>query len=601
MSGKRKKTILLVDDMAVNIQILAEGLKSDYEITFATRGVDALRIAFEQPKPDIILLDVMMPEMNGYSVCAQLKADPRTKDIPVIFITAKDQPEDELKGLGLGAVDYISKPIILELVKARVKTHLTLYEKEEELKRAREALEVRVQERTRELREANLALRNEIVEHKRAKAEVELNESRLTALVELSRLADSSRQGLADYALEEAVRLTKSKVGYLHLVNEDQNSIEVHSWSQKTLPRCKTEQSHYPLDQAGVRADCVRLRKPVVHNDYQYLPDTKGYPEGHFPIFRHMSVPFFSGDKIVAIAGVGNKEEPYNDSDIHQLYLFVDGMMRILAQQQFNERLQLAKENAEAANKAKTAFLSTISHEVRTPLNGILGMADLLLSTSLSQEQQEYIDVVHSAAKNLLAMLNEVIDFSKIEFGDVTTNAYPFEIRPLVQSAVSLFRRQAEEKNLALDLSLDADLPHVLSGDGVRVQKTLVILIGNAVKFTDQGSVSVEVDCEGRAMHGAPESSAGKRVKLRFTVRDTGVGIPAEHMEKLFQAFTQVDDSYSRRFGGIGLGLAMGKRLVESMGGTISFESQLGQGSTFSFTAEFGVPEEGEELGEGNV
>jgi signal transduction histidine kinase/DNA-binding response OmpR family regulator len=587
MKASSKKTILIVDDMPVNIQVLAESLKDEYAIKVATSGDEALRIAFGDTPPDLVLLDVMMPDMDGYAICSRLKDSPRTADMPVIFITAKDQAEDELKGLSLGAVDYIAKPFKLRLVKARIKTHLALHEKEEELKLARDALEARVEERTLELQKSNAALQQEIAEHMLAKQGVELNEKRLAALVALSHKVNASRQELADYALEEAVRLTQSRVGYLHFVDADQQNIELYSWTQYTSQHCDAEKTpHYPLAQAGIWADCVRQGKPVIHNEYQRLPNRKGYPSGHYPIERHMSVPIFSEGAVVAVAGVGNKEEPYNDTDVNQLYLFMDGMFRILAQQRDKELLQHAKEEAESANKAKGAFLSAISHEVRTPLNGITGMAELLADAALNDEQREYLKVIQDSSKTLLQMLNDIIEYSKIEFNEESANIYPFELGPLVRATMNLYANNARNKGLSLTSSIAPNVPRVLIGDPIRLQKALGCLISNAVKFTPQGGASIEVSL-GDPASAQGDNAGAKRVVLLFSVQDTGIGVSEENKNKLFRAFTQLDDSYTRRFGGVGLGLAISKRLAETMGGDIGFESELGRGSRFYFTAVF--------------
>lgn len=591
MKASKRKTILIVDDMPVNIQVLAESLKDEYNIKVATKGEEALRIAFGESPPNLVLLDVMMPEMDGYAICARLKESPITADIPVIFITAKDQAEDELKGLSLGAVDYIAKPFKLQLVKARIKTHLALFEKEIELKLARDALEARVEERTLELQRSNAALQQEIAEHMLAKHGVELNEKRLAALVALSHKAYASRQELADFALEEAVRLTQSCVGYLHFIHEDQLTIDLHSWSQFTLAHCTAKKmNHYPLAKAGIWADCVRQGVPVIHNDYPNLTEKKGYPEGHYEILRHMSVPIFSEGIIVAVAGVGNKEAPYNDTDVNQLYLFMDGMFRMLAKQRDKERLEQAKEEAESANKAKTAFLAAISHEVRTPLNGITGMAELLAGASLNEEQQEYLDVIQDSSQSLLRMLNDIIEYAKIEFNEESANVYAFEIAPLVNATLSLYVKIAQDKGLSLTIKIAENVPKAVLGDPVRVQKALGHLIANAVKFTLQGGAVIEVELlQSEAIKPAKAETVGNFVSLRFSVQDTGIGVSDENKGKLFRAFTQVDDSYARRFGGIGLGLAITKRLAESMGGKVGFESEFGVGSCFYFSALFEV------------
>lgn len=254
-------------------------------------------------------------------------------------------------------------------------------------------------------------------------------------------------------------------------------------------------------------------------------------------------------------------------NDMHEL-------IEELSERRIQEKT--AREEAENANKAKSTFLATMSHEIRTPMNGVLGMAYLLKDTPLAGSQVEYVDTIVQSAMNLLGILNDILDFSKIESGSLELEQGDIDLPHCIEDVLDLFASKAAHANLDLVYQLDPQVPHLLIGDSLRLRQILINLVGNAVKFTHQGAVLVDVQLH-RPLHG-------NELELAFRVSDTGIGIAPEKLQRLFKAFSQVDPSMTRRYGGTGLGLAISERLIKLMGGTIEVDSAEGRGTTFRFT-----------------
>jgi signal transduction histidine kinase/CheY-like chemotaxis protein len=247
--------------------------------------------------------------------------------------------------------------------------------------------------------------------------------------------------------------------------------------------------------------------------------------------------------------------------------------------------LERAEGEARKADQAKSAFLATMSHEIRTPMNGVLGMTDLLLEMPLGEQQRRFAEVIKSSGESLLSILNDILDYSKIEAGRLELESTAFDIRALVEQAVELIAARGQEQRLAFIVDVDPATPARVVGDAGRLRQVLMNLLGNAVKFTAKGEVEITLQVEAKN-----ERQAGDGVRLSLAVRDTGIGIAPEALARLFTPFSQADSTIARQYGGTGLGLAISARLVELMGGRIAAESVVGHGSTFTLSVPFGCP-----------
>jgi signal transduction histidine kinase/DNA-binding response OmpR family regulator len=338
----------------------------------------------------------------------------------------------------------------------------------------------------------------------------------------------------------------------------------------------------------GILGDIVKRKVGEVVNDAENDPRVAQIPGTEIVAHEHMIVaPLLAQKDLQGLLTVwrNGRGNEFDQDDMS----FLEGLARqaVIAIENASlfEQAQEAQQAADAANEAKSAFLATMSHEIRTPMNAIIGMTGLLLDTEMDVEQVDYTETIRDSGDALLTIINDILDFSKIEAGKMELEEQPFDLRDCVESSLDLMKVKAAEKEIELAYLVEEGVPSAIIGDVTRLRQIMINLINNALKFTEEGEVVLTVRSKG-------STNKRKKHRIEFSVRDTGIGIPKERMDRLFQAFSQVDASTSRKYGGTGLGLAISKRLSEMMGGDMWVESEVGKGTIFHFTIQAeGAPE----------
>ncbi len=430
----------------------------------------------------------------------------------------------------------------------------------------------------------------DITERKKAEEALKLDEFRLQALLELGQMNDASLKEIADFTQEEAVRLTQSKLGYLAFLNEEQTVFSMYSWSKSSWSKSAMEECNladlnisYPVVSIGLWGEAIRQRKPVITNDYDAPnPWKKGYPPNHVKITRHMNIPVFDGNRIVAVAGVGNKETDYDEADVRQLTLLMAGMWRQVQRKRAedslkkyaedlakaNEELSKVNEELKSLDRMKDEFLSNVSHEFKTPLTSIRGYSQLILDGTLgdiNDQQKKAMDTVIRNSDRLRRLVDSLLYLSRAQVGRMSYYFEKLQLADIINNCINDLLLQAKNKGIILRTEME-DIPPVRA-DKDKLTDVLTNLIDNALKFTSEG---------GQVIVAARKIPNGVHIE----VKDTGIGIPADHIPHLFQRFYQVDSSTSRRYGGTGLGLYISRTIVEAHGGNIWIESEEGMGTT---------------------
>ncbi len=533
--AQEPERILVLDDEPALRSLFSMILtEAGYTVETAENLEQAVASLRERP-PELILADVVLPGASGLDLLPVIKHD--GLHCAVIFISGKPHVQDAARALRQGAFDYLVKPLTSQELLCKVDSGLRqkrLLDRQQQLEqenaRYHEHLEELVAERTKALQQANARLSKEVAERERAEKAL-LNQS-----IFLETLMASIPTPLFYKDLSGV---------YLGCNNAFAAFVGM---SIKTIPG-KRMRDCFPLEFVAkdIEYDNVLLADGGTQEYESFIRFSAG-DERHV-LFKKAVFPLADG----SIGGI--------------IGLLIDTTNR----KRLEDALRQASSQALAANSAKSEFLATMSHEIRTPMTAILGMADLLYSSPLNRDQKKYVGMIRNAGNNLLELINDILDLSRVESGRLHFENIPVSPHELAERTCDVLGQRAREKGLDLYWQVDAALPPHFLGDPGRMHQVLVNLLGNAVKFTDSGEVALTLDV----------LLEQERTMLHCAVADTGIGISPEHLDTIFERFTQADASTTRRFGGTGLGLSICKSLIEQMQGRIWVESTPGQGSVF--------------------
>ena len=523
-TGEFPINILLVDDNPDNLLALEAVLGNrEYNLVKCLSGEEALRSLLKEDYA-VIVMDVQMPGMDGFETARLIKSREKTKEIPIIFVSATSKESEHFyTGYSVGAIDYMLKPFVPQILRTKIENFVRMF-----------------------INNKKLQLQTDLLHQKTVELE-QMNRELMRTAYMLSKTEAQARV-IRETSIDTMITFDES--GTILAVNPALEGM-------------------FGYRQEEVVGQSIELLIPdfadVDYNNHANSPLTGTTPGKLMEILPQRS----DGSLFHAEIQIGKAMV-----DDEQIYACT--VADITQRKQFESELMEAKDRAEIAARAKTEFLAMVSHEIRTPMNGVLGMTSLLMDTELSEEQQEYADIIHKSGDALLLVINDILDYSKIESGKMELEEVPLHLASCIGETFDLFTVKSKSHNLELTWGVDQHIPAQLMGDVTKLRQVLINLVGNAVKFTEKGSVHVYA-----SLIQEHEDS----VHIAIAVQDTGVGIPADKLPLLFQPFSQLDSSMSRKYGGTGLGLAICKNLVELMGGEISVQSCHGDdgesGTTF--------------------
>ena len=541
MDDPAKNTILIVDDEKSNLMYLNSLLGSEYTLYTARDGTEAIMRANEF-LPDLILLDIVMPVMDGYEVLKVLKKAEKTRGIPVVFITGLSSREDESKGLLVGADDYINKPFSDAIVRLRVRNQLKIVNQMRDLDR-------------------------------------QIKQQTLMTSITQKFLSDAHLDSSIDFILEMIGGFMGIEQILLFDISENEKHLVCsHEWIHPDLHFDTRTGSKIPLNDAT---------RTIVNSftqdgeNFCLKSDSSPFTEIMEPyrrnFFNYIMTPIFNRGKINALLDF-SKQDPqqkWSESEI-DLIVLVTSVFTNAYEREAMEQQIISTELAAKSSRARSEFLARMNHEIRTPLNIIIGMTSLAQHSDDPVKRYDYLDKSHAASMDLLRLVNDVLDISDLYDNKIILENTLFNFRNMLESLLEKSRPMFENAKQSFKQAIDPGIPEIITGDKDRLVKVFENLLSNAGKFTpDGGSVRLDIFIA----HAENDS-----LTIQADVIDNGIGIPGDKLDVIFEMFEQADGGINRKYNGTGLGLFLSKALIEKMGGKIWVESVPGEGSKFSFT-----------------
>lgn len=541
--------ILLVDDNHTNLRVLSSYLcKRNYRVLQAEAGLQALQIAAET-QPHLVLLDVMMPGIDGFETCRRLKDDPLTSQIPVIFMTALTDTENKLAGFQAGGVDYLTKPIHLEELRVRMQTHLTLRNLQAELKTVNQSLEQRVADRTRRLQATATASR-------------QLNEIRDRNQL-LARLTHYLKEQFGFY------------YAHVYLLDEPAGLLNMVEGTDEAGQKLKTRGHRMKLGE-GIVGLVAQRNAHILCNDVRHSAEF--VPNDLLPHTRaELAVPIRQDKHVIGVLDIqSDQTDSFTSEDVELLQTIANGTGTALENIRLLQTREAAIAELHALDRAKSEFLSMISHELRTPLTTVLGFSELILngiSGEVSAKIKHQVGHIHTSGHHLLTLITDILDLTNMAAGEFELQQEVIsDYAGLLADVGQGLQDLIDPDQIKLQIAVAPDLPPMYA-DPLRVRQILLNLGRNAIKYTSRGYITFTA-----------EPNPDDPDFVRFSVSDTGIGIPSEHQDHIFSAFHLQDASNTRFYDGLGLGLTLCRELVRHHGGRIGLESQARAGSRFHFT-----------------